>query len=302
MRDYNKTLWENNVTIIDADSLNNVENQLSSLTAAQTKDIKDIEDLQAQMPLKASKDHTHPEYVSQQDISEIIQDVSAIEGEITAINDSIDSVEADMHGVRGSISAAREEIVALGNALQDEIRTSISEFYDNVELTDTFLEFYSNGVLKKRIELPTMISPNIAAVCGEFLSGEVLCGEGVERSTFSNGTTWIDYVTPVNAENLNKIESKLIELAEKIRQFESEGIPVSETFIHAGEDAPDNTNLLWIAPDESDMVPDEAMEMIASALSDHNKKILDLYSLLERYIDGGTFEDVGQESLDGGVF
>ena len=48
------------------------------------------------------------------------------------------------------------------------------------------------------------------AICGEFLCGELKVGQGLDVSSKSSGK-WIDNVTPVNAENLNAIESKILE-------------------------------------------------------------------------------------------
>lgn len=48
------------------------------------------------------------------------------------------------------------------------------------------------------------------AICGEFLCGELKVGQGLDINSKSSGK-WIDNVTPVNAENLNAIESKILE-------------------------------------------------------------------------------------------
>ena len=47
------------------------------------------------------------------------------------------------------------------------------------------------------------------AICGTFKAGELKVGQGLDNKSSKNNPKWIDYVTPVNAVNLNAIEDKL---------------------------------------------------------------------------------------------
>ena len=98
----------------------------------------------------------------------------------------------------------REDIESLKEIFSQVEHTHYNKI-DNVELDGFVLNFYAEGKIVKSIE----ISKRTVAICGEFLSGEVFVGEGVENSTSRNQPKWVDGVTPVNAKNMNEIEDKL---------------------------------------------------------------------------------------------
>ena len=98
----------------------------------------------------------------------------------------------------------REDIDSLKDIFSQVEHTHYNKI-DNVELDEFVLNFYAEGIIVKSIEIPK----RTVAICGEFLSGEVFVGEGVENSTSRNQPKWVDGVTPVNAKNMNEIEDKL---------------------------------------------------------------------------------------------
>lgn len=142
----------------------------------------------------------------------------------------------------------REDIESLKEIFSQVEHTHYNKI-DNVELDGFVLNFYAEGKIVKSIE----ISKRNVAICGEFLSGEVFVGEGVENSTSRNQPKWVDGVTPVNAKNMNEIEDKL-------RACE---IALSE--IHIGEEPPNEDSLVWIDTSSVDVlkpITDDALSEI----------------------------------------
>lgn len=183
MQNYNKTLWENNVTVIDADKLNNIENQMDALTRVQGQDAEQFIEVKNMISLKANASHSHEKY----------------ESEIAVLDQELRQLKAEI--------------------------SDTAKYFDEVRLDGLNLVFYSKGVEAQSIKLPSNLSPSARAMCGEFLAGELNCGENVSNYSLDieAGTTWVDGQTPVNAENLNKIENKLVEIAKKIAWLEENG-------------------------------------------------------------------------------
>ena len=142
----------------------------------------------------------------------------------------------------------REDIDSLKDIFSQVEHTHYNKI-DNVELDGFILNFYAEGIIVKSIEIPK----RAVAVCGEFLSGEVFVGEGVETLASKTQPKWVDGVTPVNAKNMNEIEDKL-------RACE---IALSE--IHIGEEPPNEDSLVWIDTSSVDVlkpITDDALSEI----------------------------------------
>lgn len=95
----------------------------------------------------------------------------------------------------------------------------------NADLSNVEPEILKNaienaGVSTETIDCGLFTDPALLSLTGRFLAGEYCVGQldavknqMLETNTVqAGGTVWIDNVTPVNASNMNKIESKLTEL------------------------------------------------------------------------------------------
>lgn len=273
MKDYDKTLWQNNKTVVDAEKLNNIEDQVQSLTIG-TGDINNrLQTVEDTLPMKAAKDHTHDNYAN----------VMHTHNEFNDITESIE-------------------------LLKTELQEEFKKYFDNAEVEENILNLYSHGVLLKSLELPVGQAPSIKAICGEFLCGESNCDDIVEgRAVSYDKTIWENGVTPVNAANLNKIENKLFELVEAINNLEQNGgTGTSTDCIHAGPEAPANKKGLWIdtADESTDSIDDPVLDQIRDSLKQQRLHIDELFYLVDGYLDDGLFEDSSEDEniLDGGIF
>lgn len=271
MRNYNRTLWENNKTVVDAENLNNIEDQVQILTNTTIENSRDLEIVKDTLPMKANINHTHDDLA-------------------TAI---------DIENIRNSI----EE-------LKTELQQEFNKYYDNAEIEDNTLKLYSHGVLLTSLRLPVGQAHQLRAICGEFLCGDLNCDDYDDygsRTLSYEKTIWQDGITPVNAHNLNKIENKLLELSQKLQELSETGVDLADSFIHTGSEIPSTTKGIWI--DESDTeelaLSNPLIEQIATALQKQQKQINELFYLTDAYLDDGLFEDDETEdieNLDGGIF
>ena len=268
MKNYNKTIWQNNVTVVDQEKLNNVENQIQALTINSIQNNNRIQTIEDTLPMKANVIHEHEDML-----------------------DYISSLEDNL------------------NNLKAELRNEFSKYFDNVELEENTLHFYSNNVLIKSIELPSIASNEVKAICGEVICGEVITNQGFNKNTKSNSyipTVWEDGITPINANNLNNIENKIVELVQIVEEILASGGTV-ESNIHIGNTEPINKDVLWI--DNTDEMPeanieDSVLEALADVLREHSNKIDELYYLSDAYLDDGDFTDTEESDyiLEGGIF
>lgn len=258
---YQKTLWENNKTVVDAEKLNKVEDGLYDLTLASIESNKAIDKLNSDLGTKANINHTHNDLATSEDL-----------------NSALDALET----------------------LKAEIHQEFLKYFDDADIDENnMLNLYSNGQLIKSLQLPGRA---LAAVCGEVLCGEVVSGEGLSNARSYNPTIWQDGITPINAENLNKIESKLLELAEVL-----ENLPTgSGGDVHIGNSEPINKSMLWVDTEDETIdepITNNIIELFATALQDHSTKINELFYITDAYLDDGEFEDDSEtENLDGGIF
>lgn len=266
MKNYDKTLWENNKTIVDAEKLNNVEDQIQVLTLTTVKNNDRLQIIEDTLPMKANVDHTHQE-----------------------LHNTLVTLERKF------------------NSLIEELGQEFGKYFDDVVLEGTTLHFYSNEELKKSIELPTIASNEARAICGEAICGEVLVSQGLLKAFKSyNPTIWEDGVTPINAENLNNIENKIVELVSTVDNILANGGSVDSN-IHIGNTEPTNKNDLWI--DNSDEEPESTLdesviEAFASVLREHGDQIKELFYLSDAYLDDGDFTNTEESDyiLEGGIF
>lgn len=287
MRDYNRTLWENNKTVVDAESLNNVEDQLQVLTVNSVDNNSRIAEIEITLPMKANINHSHEEYSLKEHTH----------------NDFTTNEEF------GKIKGDVEALIAEFNKLKEELGSEFKKYFDDAAVEEDMLHLYSHGVLLKSLKLPKGQGPALASICGEFLSGDLNCGDGTEYSldrTY-DPTLWQDGVTPVNAHNLNKIENKLVELTDKIVQIEQEGVDIGGLLIHVGPTAPTSTTALWIDntdEDADEVIDNTILDSIASVLQDHKEKFAELFFLTDAYLDDGEFTDTAEPEniIDGGAF
>ena len=261
MKDYNRTLWENNKTIVDAEYLNNMEDQLLIITNSVNNEIDKVQVIEETLPMKANINHTHEDLATTTEI---------------------------------------EQIQASIEILKLELREEFKKYYDNAEIEDNVLKLYSNGVLLTSLNLPVGQAHVLESICGEFLCGEVNCNDYPTTQTKSyEKTVWQDGVTPVNAFNLNKIETKLLELSVKLQEL-------SNSLIHTGPNPPALKKGLWI--DNTDRaavsLADPLIEQLTKTIKKQQKQIDELFYLTDSYLDDGEFEDDNDDSeiLDGGIF
>lgn len=274
MKSYEKTLWENNKTVVDAEKLNNVENQIQALTLTTVKNNDRLQIMEDTLPMKANAEHTHP----------------------------------DLHN---DLIALQEEL----EEIKSELGLELGKYFDDVTLEGDILNFYSNEILIKSIKLPAVSSGEaVRAICGEALCGEVVSGQGLEHFDLRtsddevsyNPTVWRDGFTPINAENLNKIEGKILELVSVVNSILANGGSV-ESNIHIGDTEPVNKDVLWIdnSDEEPELQLDESIiEAFANVLKEHSSQIQELFYLSDAYLDDGDFTDTEESDyiLEGGIF
>lgn len=272
MKDYSRTLWENNKTVVDADNLNNMEDQLLIITGSLKEEIDRVQVIEDTLPMKANVNHTHDDLAKVVDVDNIrIQ-----------LQSSIDSLKL-------------------------EIQEEFKKYYDHAEIEDNVLKLYSNNVLLTSLELPVGQAPALQSICGEFLCGEEVCNDYPSvLSLLYEKTIWEDGVTPVNAANLNKIENKLLELSDKLQQLSETGVDLTDNFIHTGSETPTSTKGLWIDNSDEDEISlaNPIVEQFAAAIKKQQEQIAELFYLTDAYLDDGLFEDDDSdaEEFDGGVF
>lgn len=286
MRDYNRTLWENNKTVVDADNLNNIEDQLLIITGSLGEEAEKIKIIEDTLPMKANVNHTHDDLVS-------IEDVNSIKSDLES-----------------SIDNTTTELLSCIDELRTEIKKDLRKYYKDVDIQGNTLYFYSDEMVTA-IQLPVAQAPIIKSICGEFLCGEETCNDyNVNASSREvrsyDMTVWTDGVTPVNANNLNKIEQNIFLLSEKIRELSETGIDLADSFIHTGSSTPSTTKGIWIDnSDESEVIlADTIVEQFAAALKKQQEQIAELYYITDAYLDDGLFEDdeTIAEEFDGGEF
>lgn len=268
MKDYNRTLWENNKTVVDAEYLNNMEDQLLIITGSVNQEMDKVRVIEETLPMKASINHTHEDL--------------ATTTEIENIKTSIENLKLE---------------------LQEEFK----KYYDHAEIEDDTLKLYSNEVLLTSLKLPVGQVPVLKSICGEFLCGEVNCNDyPTAQSRSYEKTLWQDGVTPVNASNLNKIEDKLLELSQKLQELSDTGVDLADSFIHTGSQTPTSTKGIWIdnSDEEEVSLADPLVEQLAATIKKQQQQINELFYLTDAYLDDGEFEDEDDDSeiLDGGIF
>lgn len=273
MKNYDRTLWENNKTVVDAEKLNNIEDQVNILSLVSVDSNQRLEVVENTLPMKSNTDHEHDDLISSEEL----------DSELTS-----------------TVTILRAEI----ELLKTEVYKEFKQYFDDAEVVDDMLNLYSNGKLLKSVKLPKGQTSISEAICGMFLCGELNCGN--TKRSLKSSTIWVDGVTPVNATNLNNIENKIIVLGDKIQQIIEEGVDISEVLIHVGSEAPIVTSGLWIdSSDEepNDIIDNTILDSISLVLQEHKKKLEDLYFLTDAYLDDGEFEDEEDvQNLDGGTF
>lgn len=268
MKDYNRTLWENNKTVVDAEYLNNMEDQLLILTGSLNQEMDKVKIIEDTLPMKANVKHTHEDLAT---------------------------------------TAALDEIKASIETLKLELKEEFKKYYDHAEIEDNTLKLYSNEVLLTSLKLPVGQAPALQSICGEFLCGEVNCDDYPSVQSLSyEKTVWQDGVTPVNASNLNKIENKLLELSDRLQELSETGVDLADNFIHTGSEIPTSTKGIWIDNSDEDEVSiaNPIVEQLSAALQKQQQQINELFYITDAYLDDGLFEDDDSdaEEFDGGEF
>lgn len=149
MQQYQKTLWENNKTIIDAEKLNKLEEQTSNLTLALTTNQKKIDSVITTLDT-ASKD------------IETIQTTMVNK----ANENAIEELKTQLKSVSNEMNTLKSEL--------DDLKIKTANSINDISLDKNKLNFYSNGTLIKTIELPKSESNTIAA-CDMFKCDELSC-------------------------------------------------------------------------------------------------------------------------------
>ena len=267
MKNYNRTLWENNKTVVDAEYLNNIEDQVQILTNATIENSQDLEIVKETLPMKANLHHTHDDLISN---AEVISHINALKEELmlefNKYYDNADIVGDTLNFYSNGILLNRLKLPSMQTP---EVRQAICGLF----------------------------------LCGELNCDDY---DYSPRSTMYEQTIWEDGVTPVNAHNLNKIENKLLDLSQKLQELSENGIDLADNFIHTGSAIPSTTKGIWIDnSDEEEMsLADPLIEQFAQALRKHQQQIDELFYLTDAYLDDGLFEDEDDETenLDGGIF
>lgn len=296
MKNYDRTLWENNKTVVDAEKLNNVEDQLLVLTDSFIVNDKRIQVVEDTLPMKANTNHTHSEYAL---VDHTHEDL--------ATNESLKD-----YSTKAELELAKNTLESQINVLKSELNEEFKKYVDNVEIEGNQLKLYSNGKLLKTITLPETQTPAVKALCGSFLAGQAVAGQGLfPKMNFlainPNGpTNWQDGVTPVNAENLNKIETKILDLFNKVNKLEQANGDV-DAFLHIGSEPPVATTGLWINNSDEeveDILDNQALESIKAVLNQHKSLIDELLYITDGLLDDGDFLDNNDDTnnLDGGIF
>lgn len=286
MKDYSRTLWENNKTVVDADNLNNIEDQLLIITGSLGEEVEKIKIIEDTLPMKANINHTHDDLAT-------IEDFNSMKIEIdTAIDDTI------------------TELLSCIDELRTEIKNELKKYYNNVDIQGNTLYFYTDSSVTA-IQLPVAQAPAIKSICGDFLCGEQTCND-YSTSILSENlitydmTLWENGITPVNADNLNKIERNIFLLTEKVKELSETGIDLADSFIHTGSTTPSTTKGIWIdnSDEEETILSNTIVEQFAAALKKQQEQIAELYYITDAYLDDGLFEDdeTIAEEFDGGEF
>lgn len=286
MKDYSRTLWENNKTVVDADNLNNIEDQLLIITGSLGEEVEKIKIIEDTLPMKANINHTHDDLAT-------IEDFNSMKIEIdTAIDDTT------------------TELLSCIDELRTEIKNELKKYYNNVDIQGNTLYFYTDSSITA-IQLPVAQAPAIKSICGDFLCGEQTCND-YSTSVLSENlitydmTLWENGITPVNADNLNKIERNIFLLTEKVKELSETGIDLADSFIHTGSTTPSTTKGIWIdnSDEEETILSNTIVEQFAAALKKQQEQIAELYYITDAYLDDGLFEDdeTIAEEFDGGEF
>lgn len=286
MKDYSRTLWENNKTVVDADNLNNIEDQLLIITGSLGEEVEKIKIIEDTLPMKANINHTHDDLAT-------IEDFNSMKIEIdTAIDDTT------------------TELLSCIDELRTEIKNELKKYYNNVDIQGNTLYFYTDSSITA-IQLPVAQAPAIKSICGDFLCGEQTCND-YSTSILSENlitydmTLWENGITPVNADNLNKIERNIFLLTEKVKELSETGIDLADSFIHTGSTTPSTTKGIWIdnSDEEETILSNTIVEQFAAALKKQQEQIAELYYITDAYLDDGLFEDdeTIAEEFDGGEF
>lgn len=272
MKNYDKTLWQNNQTVVDADYLNNIEDQVQILTLNSIKNNEKLQVIENTLPMKAAKDHNH---------REMEEDITSLETRFEELKEHIGF----------DIGKYFDDVRLEGNILH---------FFSNGILLKSIALPTANDEVKA-------ICGQI--VCGQVVCGQgVTSPDGRAITASYNPTIWKDGFTPVNAANLNNIENKIIELVATVESIIDNGGNVEfESEIHIGDTEPTNTEVLWI--DNSDEEPElqieeSIIESISNLLREHSDKLDELFYLSDAYLDDGDFTDTEETKyiIEGGIF
>lgn len=118
---YEKTLWKDNITVVDAENLNKMEDTLFDLSLAASENSKALEIVEEKLNMKSNNGHTHNDLAS-------LKDLELIREEINLVDEELDS-------------------------LKGEVSEEFKKYIDNAEIDeDNVLHLYSNGKLLKSIE------------------------------------------------------------------------------------------------------------------------------------------------------
>lgn len=311
MRDYNRTLWENNKTVVDADNLNNIEDQILVITGTMAEELERVQIIEDTLPMKANINHTHEDLATIKNLdtikNELTSSINDVKTNVDIVTENVDTIKTDVNGLKA-------ELISSIESLKLEIKEEFKKYYDHAEIEDNVLKLYSNNVLLTSLQLPIAQAPILRSICGDFLCGDLPCNDYPtsisslnEVETFSySKTIWQDGITPVNAANLNKIEDKLLELSDMLQKLSETGVDLADNFIHTGSETPTSTKGIWI--DDSDneelVISNPMVEQIAAAIKKQQEQIAELFYLTDAYLDDGLFEDDDSiaEEFDGGVF
>lgn len=145
MNNYNKTQWIKNETLVSADNLNKIENQLDSLTINVTENLNSLNSLNNQLD-----EHLTNINNLQSDIDSLSNDIIDVNNNIASINNNINTVNEDIINLETSLSSdidtinsniidINDNISAINESFNSQIEDINNEINDLKEFNNTII-------------------------------------------------------------------------------------------------------------------------------------------------------------------
>lgn len=162
MNNYNKTQWIKNETLVSADNLNKIENQLDSLTVNVTNNLNSLNSLNNQLD-----EHLTNINNLQSDIDSLSNDIIDVNNNIASINNNINTINEDIINLDNSLSNdidiinsniidINDNITAINESFNSQIEDINNEINDLKEFNNTIIGTTSdNDAITIRDSIPS---------------------------------------------------------------------------------------------------------------------------------------------------